>query len=411
MNIRELSIEEFSRFALESSISNHYQSINYALLKAEEGYDYEFIGYCEQNTILAAALIIYKKIGTFYYGYSPRGFLIDYSNYYFLDNFTKQLKEYYGKRNFAFIKINPEIAIGTLNKKTLNFEYNENYSIIDKLNKCGYIKLKSNLNFESLLPRFNAILPLSNLNVYDFKKNTRNKIRKAIHKGLKIELADKFGIDIFYNLIKDKIKRNEFYYKDMFNIYNKDDSIDLFLVSIDYKQYLLNAQEKYNEELEKNITLNEKIANHFSTSLINRKMNSDKAVLAYKNDISEATRYINSGETKYIAGALVIKHKNRISIEITGFDKEYKRYAANYFLHFAIMNYYKNDYKYVNLNGISGDMSKDNPYHGLNRFKLGFKPNVYEYIGEFDLPINEKAYLLLKNSNLLAKEFNKKDLL
>ncbi len=33
---------------------------------------------------------------------------------------------------------------------------------------------------------------------------------------------------------------------------------------------------------------------------------------------------------------------------------------------------------------------KDNHYYGLNRFKMGFNPDVYEYIGEFDLVIDEK---------------------
>ena len=51
--------------------------------------------------------------------------------------------------------------------------------------------------------------------------------------------------------------------------------------------------------------------------------------------------------------------------------------------------------------------SIDNPYHGLNRFKNGFNPDIYEYIGEFDLVIDEKNYNHLLKSGLLAKEFNK----
>ena len=33
-----------------------------------------------------------------------------------------------------------------------------------------------------------------------------------------LETADKFGIDIFYNLIEDKVTKNHFYYNDKFNI-------------------------------------------------------------------------------------------------------------------------------------------------------------------------------------------------
>jgi len=56
-------------------------------------------------------------------------------------------------------------------------------------------------------------------------------------------------------------------------------------------------------------------------------------------------------------------------------------------------------------------MSHESKYYGLNRFKLGFKPEVLEYIGEFDLIINEKQYNKILKYGFLAKEFNKKDIL
>ena len=144
-----------------------------------------------------------------------------------------------------------------------------------------------------------------------------------------------------------------------------------------------------------------------NTNIINAKMNSDKSLLSYKNDIAEASKYLNENIDTYVAGAMVIKYDNRITIQISGFDKELKRYAANYFLYFAILAHYRGKYKYADLNGIVADFDKDNPYHGLNRFKLGFNPDVYEYIGEFDLVINESVYNHLLKSGILAKELNK----
>jgi len=137
-------------------------------------------------------------------------------------------------------------------------------------------------------------------------------------------------------------------------------------------------------------------------------MNSDIALLSYKNDIAEASKYLNTGIKTYVAGALVIKHQNRITIAISGFDKKLSRFSPNYFLYYALLEHYKNEFKYADLNGITADLSKYNYYYGLNRFKLGFSPSVYEYIGEFDLPIDDAAYRYLLKSGLLAKEFNKK---
>lgn len=407
MYIKELSLMEFSEYSKDNIIGNYYQSINYAMLKAEEGYEYEFIGLVDNTDIIAASLILYKKIGNTFYGYSPRGFLIDYSNPVILEKFTNLIKDYYKKKNFTFIKINPEIAIGKLNKKTLNFEYNENYNVINNLNRCGYKKLKSNLYFESLLPRINAIVNLQELDVNNFTKNTRNKIKKAIRKGLTLEKAGQDKIPILTNFLKGNLSKDLYYYNDLYNVFNKSDDVDFFLVKVDYKKYLINSQHYYNNELNNNIYLNNKMVSKNNPSVINAKMQSDKALLAYKNDIAEASKYLNTNIETYVAGAIVIKYNNRITIQFSGFDRNLKRYSANYFLYFAILAYYQQDFKYADLNGITADFDKNSPYHGLNRFKMGFNPDIYEYIGEFDLVINESSYNHLLKSGLLAKEFNK----
>ncbi len=407
MYIKELSLMEFIEYSKDNIIGNYYQSINYAMLKAEEGYEYEYIGLVDNTDIIGAALILYKRIGNTYYGYSPRGFLIDYTNPIILEKFTNLIKDYYKKKNFTFIKINPEIAIGKLNKKTLNFEYNENYNVINNLNRCGYKKLKSNLYFESLLPRINAIVNLQELDVNNFTKNTRNKIKKAIRKGLTLEKAGQDKIPILTNFLKGNLSKDLYYYNDLYNVFNKSDDVDFFLVKVDYKKYLINSQHYYNNELNNNIYLNNKMVDKNNSSVINAKMQSDKALLAYKNDIAEASKYLNTNIETYVAGAIVIKYNNRITIQFSGFDRELKRYSANYFLYFAILAYYQQDFKYADLNGITADFDKNSPYHGLNRFKMGFNPDIYEYIGEFDLVINENTYNHLLKNGSLAKEFNK----
>lgn len=406
MNIKEMSIAEFKDFVSSHFIGNFHESINYAMIKAEEGYDYEFISY-GGDEIVGAALILYKKIGGYYYGYSPRGFLIDYSNTFLLEDFTKKIKAFYEKKNFVFIKINPEIAVAKLNKKTMNFEYNENYRIVDNLIRCGYKKLKDNMNFESLLPRVNAIINLDEFDVNKLNKNTRNKIKKGLRKGLVLEKCDHNKLNIFYEFIKNKIKKDEYYYNDFYNVFSKTADVDLLLVRVDYKTFLINSTNAYNNEARINNYLNNKLLSNNNSNVINSKMNSDKTLLSYKNDIAEASKYLNTNTETYLAGALVIKYQNRVIIEISGFDKSMGRYSPNYFLYYALIKYYSKNYKYIDLNGITGDLSKDGYYYGLNRFKMGFNPDIYEYIGEFDLVINEKLYDKLLKSGALAKEFNK----
>lgn len=94
MHLKELTIAEFDAFAKTSPLGSYHQSSNYALLMAESNYDYELIGYVDELGIIkAAALILIKKITiSLKYGYSPKGFLIDYFDYDLLKNFTIALK-------------------------------------------------------------------------------------------------------------------------------------------------------------------------------------------------------------------------------------------------------------------------------------------------------------------------------
>ena len=411
MHLKNLSIEEFTNFANSHPLSSYYQTFNYAILKAENNYDYDLIGMVDHNnTILAASLILFKPIGIkCKYGYAPRGFLIDYENNYLVENFTSLLKKYYYEKSVIFIKVNPNIIVGQIDNDSFVTKYNQNTDITSLLINNDYKKLRDNLYFEAQLPRFNAIIDLKKFNKDSLDKNTKNKIKKGIRKGLILKKYPKEYLNKFYEFIKDKKNNDEFYYKDYYTAFEKNDSIDLFLVSINYYDFLQNSQYLYDKELEINTKLNNNLIYKNTNKAINSKMNSDKVLLTYKNDIVEATQGLNNEEV-FIAGALVIRHKNKASIVLSGYDKKYKRFAANYFLHYSLIEYYKEQFDYLDLNGISGDFTDNNPYAGLNKFKLGFKPNIYEYIGEFDLVIEPNSYEILLNNGILSKELNRKDI-
>lgn len=408
MYIRELNVNEFETFVSANEYSTYHQTLNYALLKTDYDYEYELIGYCDDaNNIYAAALVLVKLIDGYLYAYIPEGFLIDYNNAKLVNDFTKALYKYYKKEKITFIKINPPVPIAEINIKTKEKTYNDNQRIKNTLIISGFDYLEEEKTFEYVLPKYNAIIELDSFNVDNLNKNTKNKIRKGIRKGLSFEKGSVYEIDKLYPFIKKKIKKSEFYYNDYYNIFERNNSVDFFLVSINYEQYIINSQKSYVKELEKNETLNKKVQQKPGTRNINKKMNSDRSLLSYKNDIALASKNLNNQNKEYIAGALVIKHKDTATILISGYDKKYSSFAPNYFLYYQILEYYRNEYKYVNLNGVSGDFSKTNRYHGLDQFKLGFNPCVYEYIGEFDLVINKIIYNKLLKKGYINKEFNK----
>ena len=97
MKIRTLSIFEFDDYAKNHPLGSYHQTSSYAMLASEDGYEYDLLGFVDdQGKIKAASLILYKKLGMFNrYGYAPKGFLIDYFNPTLLKEFTDLLKKYY----------------------------------------------------------------------------------------------------------------------------------------------------------------------------------------------------------------------------------------------------------------------------------------------------------------------------
>ena len=403
MNLRELSIEEFNSFTNKHPLSNYCQTINYALFMGEYNFDYELIGLFKKDKLIAASLILFKDLKGLTYGYAPKGFLIDYKDINLLERFTEKIIEHYYEKQVVFIKVNPEIPIGKIDPVTKEIKYNSNRSVKNLLNSMGYQKLKENLYFESQFPRYNAFVNLKEFNVKRLHKNTRNKIRKADRKGLYVELGKMEDLE----LLSKFTNRDEFYYTDLYNVFKKDDNVDIFLVKVNYEKYLINSQSLYIEETERNQILNERIVNNPSSRRINKKMQSDIKMLNYKNDIMEATKMMKEDRKEVIAIALVNKHNKMVRILASGYNKSFKRFVPNYFLFYHIIRYYKDDYNLLDLNGISGDFSAKSKYKGLNEFKFGFNPKLYEFIGEFDLVIERKAYEYMLKKRLLHKEFKK----
>lgn len=410
MKMIELTKEKFEEFAAKTPYNNYCQSGNFGMMMAETGFDYSFVAYTTNDLeILAAGMFLTKKIGNYYYAYCPKGYIIDYSDSDLVRRFTNNLKKYYKRKKVIFLKINPEIPIATID---INNDYNRlinsNIDILNNLKALGFKKRKETEPLQLLQPKLTALIDLKTYDLEKLDKRVRHKIRSTESKGLELEIVDATKIDIFYNFVKYMKDRNVNYYRNFYNSFKKSEQADLLLVKVNYEKYLLDAKKKVEEESAKNEELNERLQNDPSEKNLNEKMNSDKILEEYKQDIIYATAGLKKQEDTYIGGALVIKYGNKISIAIAGVDKEYNYLNPNYFLHHSILQMYKNDYEIADINGIADDFTNDSKYSRLNKFKFGFNPTVTEYIGELDLIISEWRFKIVEKNNLLSNEFTKK---
>ena len=145
------------------------------------------------------------------------------------------------------------------------------------------------------------------------------------------------------------------------------------------------------------MSLDEKERNNY----LNKKMESDKLITAYKNNLLKSTDLLKSNpDGIIIGGALVIKYDNAAYIISEGMEEEYGYLNPNYLIKWQLINDYNNQgLKYLNLNGIVGEFENQNEYSGLNEAKLGFNSTITEYIGEFDIILNNFSYNLYKKMN------------
>jgi len=412
MYIEEITGEAFNEYAREHMLKNFFQSFEYGELMTHSDYKVMYIGAFDNKEMVAGSMILYKEIiAKVKYGYAPRGFLVDYYDKGLLKEFTRKVREFFLLKGFAFIKINPEVTYAILDYTTKTKKINSNtQELLNFLKQLGYNKLKDNLYFESVLPKFTPIIYLPSYNINSLDSKIIEDAELAAKKGIHLVSGTIDDIPAFYKFVENKKNKTEVYYKYFYEKFAKSGMVDLIFVEVSYDAYAKYLQKEYVYEQaineEKNVAFN---AHPNDIECYNAKMESDKRMSNISSTLAIATQRMGGNINKeYIAGAFIIKNEGRVTIIITGQNDIYKEIDVKTFLFYKIIDEYKKaGYNYLDLYGITGDFSDKNPYKQLNDFKLKFNPVVYEYIGEFDLVINKTLHQLLWSTNKIQKEFYK----
>mgnify|MGYP004522495235 FL=1 len=416
MEIIQITKEEFDKFADNCPYKNFYQTSAYGMLMDRHSFDDYYLAMRDDfGNIKAATLILITKAFIGYkWGYCPRGYLIDFNDFELVKNFTQLIKIFLNKRNFMFIKIDPYIIYKSHDKDGKIIPGIDNSNIVNNLLELGYIHNGFNLNFENLKPRWNAVTTVNEtVDIFPtFNKEIRNKVRKAEKMGLEIIKGGPENIKEFYSLIDQKHSRKLNYYLDMYEILGKNNMFEIYFAVINTPKYIENSKKLYEEEEKRNNAINleleENVNNNNTGNIIKRKMASDAILNTFKQNIINATNLYKEYPTGIVIGAnAIIKYNKEIFFLIDGYKKEYRNYCPNHYLKYQIMEKYRQQgFTRMHLNGISGDFSKNNPYYGLTKFKLGFGANIEEYIGEFTLVINKGKYNSFKKINPIITWWN-----
>ena len=411
MKIVKLSAEQFDKYASQHRYRNYYQTSEYARVMVKFGYRAQFLGIAsDENQLLGATLIIYKdafmgnKIA-----YAPHGILFDYEDLENTKEFVKVLKKTLSSQGIMFLRMDPYVplTIRDAEGNTMNFN-NKGNDIIENLTKAGFKYKGKNLYFETEKPRWEALVLLQRdirdiFNKVD--KRTRNKLRRASNSGIEVIKDEKKDINTLYRFVSKKEKKPLSYFKTISECF--DSNIDIYIAKINTETFLINSRRNYEKELEFNEQLAEKVQDMSldmkdRETYLNKKMESDKLITTYKNNLLKATDLLKSNPDGIpIAAAMVIKYDNAAYLFTEGIDEEYGYLNAGTLIKWKLIEDYNDQgFKYINLNGVVGDFENQNEYSGLNESKLGFNSIVTEYIGEFDIVLNSLMYnLYQKTSN------------
>lgn len=417
MGIVELGRKEFDDYALNHPYRSFYQTSQYGTLMSKHGFRPLYVGINENGVIKAATLILIKKlIFNIKIAYAPRGYLIDFNDYTLVEEFTFELKNLLAKNKIMYMILDPHVTHLKRDDKGKPIENNQSgVNISESLKRMGYEHRGFNLYFENLKPRWNMVLkteesPEQIFNNFD--KGTRTKIRNSLRKGVEIYKGNKNDLKLFYQMIKKKHYRKYEYYLDMYDIFGRFNMFDIYFARINTEIFLKNSKLLYEHEMQKNSKLASElqkltIDSKTKSKLLNKKIESDKLLNSYKNDIVYGTKLYRDRKFIIIASNAVITYGNEVFFLIDGINFRFKNFNANHLLKWKIVELYKKQgYTKFHFNGITGDFTRKNKYTGLYNFKRGFNTEVTEYIGEYDLVINKVKYKTYMSIEPIKKLIN-----
>lgn len=410
MKIVTLTPEQFDRFASKHRYRNFYQSSAYARSMLRFGYSIHYLGLTDNhNSLIGATFIAYKEVFmNNKIAYAPRGILFDYIDSSQVRKMVEKLKKTLGKQGFMLLRMDPYIPISIRSNTgdIININ-NQESTILENLATAGFEYKGKNLYFEYEKPRWEALVLLnkSTEDIFEnFNIKTKNKIKKAQSIGITIYKDPEQSLEKLYEFTRKKDKKPLSYYQELCKTFKEN--IEVYYAKINAGTFVVNSRKMYEQEIQNNEQLAEQIREYDindkeRANILDKKMASDKLITIYKNNIIAATDLIkNHPKGIILGGAIVINYDNAAFILADGIDEKYISLNASYLIKWEIINNASNrGFKYVNLGGIAGDFNENNTYKELNEAKLGFNPVVSEYIGEFDVILNNFAYNLYKSFN------------
>lgn len=428
----DLALDEYESFTSKHEYASVYQSPNWAKLK--DNWQRDYCGLYVNDILQAGCIILYRPL---FYGhllaYIPRGPVLDYKNTKILHLFLQCIKKHVADKKAFVLKVDLPLvkdkftfdAVKSLQydpehetkkAKKVSDLWAEVYRLMlseDFIHQGFYKDLHSTIQ-----PRFNAVVE-------------SQKWRAKMPKGLKYyeNYADKFSLkpDRLLSVISSEQEKNEAVNEFYQCIRSSEKKQGISLRSIQYfqKMFKVFAADKGESELFR-IYLQPSLCLNImdeQLSLLQERLNKqnyarENKLLQIKEDIESLQKRRHNLQDVLqknncsdlnnkicLAANVSLIYGNKAEMLYAGMQHDFASLYPQYKAYINCFDtLFAQGIESVNLGGISGYFDD-----GLSIFKSKFNPEIYEYIGEFDLILNKRKYKFY-NFLLLSRSYVKNKL-
>lgn len=331
--------------------------------------------------------------------YIPRGPVGDFRDREAMLNFCQNLKKHAKRLGAIAIKADPFVIRENYEGQSAADFGNTFDSTLNTMKECGFehrgLSTDINAYFQ---PRFNMAIPLFNeagpIDSAGFLKAVPKKTR--------------YYMGSFHNS-----KGIEFVKADL------DDDLSEFvrlLGQTEKRQGITLRNEAYFKKIQK--AFGDRAVIYYARMHLDRYVEYLEGLIAKKQNIPENTKKLNEakqliserGTTVNLAASLVIMPDPNAKLKIAeylyaGSDLSVlSTLCASVGLIYAgVCDCIDAGCDYFNLGGVDGSFDDH-----LSKFKIKFVPHIFEYVGEFDMPVNRIMYLGFEKLLPMAKKIIKK---
>ena len=353
MKFIQITPEEFHAFADRSPYKSFMQTPEIAKLREQNGWTPYYFGVESNGKLKAAALLVAKPtfLGKSTY-FCPGGPLLDLEDEPLTKFFFTHLKQFAKSHNGYVLHIDPYYELVERDRDGNPVDNGFNHHAAKRnLKNLGFTAAKSTQ------PKYLFAMDLKNRTeeelLADLKRNTRNHIKKAEKKHVKVRELKREELSILKQITESTSKRRHFedrplaYYEQMYDLFAPKHEVKFLVAEVQLE----------NTGLGQSVDTN--------------------------TPLSAAMFMLYGDEVVYL---------------FSGSDEQYmKEYNAQYAIQWHIIKYAaKHGFKRYNFYGISG-LPKNGELDGIYEFKKGFDTKhgkVIELIGSYEMATNQPFYRL-----------------